>query len=70
MWSAGYQNGSGKSLFDSKVKDGYWECRVEQKKRTEVQVKKQQEKKRIQKEAYEKAAMKKSNAWERLVSQW
>lgn len=32
MWSAGYQNGSGKSLFDSKAKDSFWERRVERKK--------------------------------------
>ena len=70
MWSAGYQNGTGKSLFDSKAKDSYWERRVEQKKRTEAQIKEQQEKKRIQKEAYEKAAMEKSDAHRRLMSQW
>ena len=49
MWSAGYQNGSGKSLFDSKVKDSFWERRVEQKKRIEEQVKEQQEKKTLAK---------------------
>ncbi len=52
MWSAGYQNGSGKSLFDGKAKDSFWERRAEQKKRIEAQVKEQQEKKRIQKAAY------------------
>lgn len=70
MWSVGYQNGTGKSLFDSKAKDSYWERRVEQKKRTETQIKEQQEKKRLQKEAYEKAAIEKSNAHKRLMSQW
>ena len=49
MWSAGYQNGSGKSLFDSKAKDSFWERRVEQKKRIEEQVKEQQEKKTLAK---------------------
>lgn len=29
MWSAGYQNGSGKSLFDGKAKDSFWERRAE-----------------------------------------
>ncbi len=43
MWSAGYQNGSGKSLFDGKAKDSFWERRAEQKKRIEAQVKEQQE---------------------------
>ncbi len=65
MWSAGYQNGSGKSLFDGKAKDSFWERRVEQKKRIEAQVKEQQEKKRIQKEVMEK-----SDAHKRLMSQW
>ena len=49
MWSAGYQNGSGKSLFDSKAKDSFWERRVEQKKRIEEQIKEQQEKKLLAK---------------------
>ena len=65
MWSAGYQNGSGKSLFDSKAKDSFWERRVERKQRMEAQIKEQQEKKRIQ-----KAAMEKSDAHKRLMSQW
>lgn len=65
MWSAGYQNGSGKSLFDSKAKDSFWEHRVERKQRLEVQIKEQQEKKRIQ-----KAAMEKSDAHRRLMLQW
>lgn len=70
MWSAGYQNGSGKSLFNGKAKDSFWERRIEQKKRLEEQVKEQQEKKRIQEDAYEKAAMEKSDAHKRLMSQW
>lgn len=70
MWSAGYQNGSGKSLFDGEAKDSFWERRVEQKKRIEEQVKEQQEKKRIQEEAYEKVAMEKSDAHKRLMPQW
>ena len=65
MWSAGYQNGSGKSLFDSKAKDSFWECRVERKKQMEAQIEEQQEKKRIQ-----KAAMEKSDAHKRLMTQW
>ncbi len=36
MWSAGYQNGSGKSLFDGRAKDSFWERRTERKKRTEA----------------------------------
>jgi len=56
MWSAGYRNGSGKNLFDSEAEDSFWERRAERKKRIETQVEEQQEKKRIQKEAYEKAA--------------
>lgn len=65
MWSAGYQNGSGKSLFDSKAKDSFWERRVERKKQMEAQIEEQQEKKRIQ-----KAAMEKSDAHKRLMAQW
>lgn len=65
MWSAGYQNGSGKSLFDSKAKDSFWERRVERKKQMEAQIEEQQEKKRIQ-----KAVMEKSDAHKRLMAQW
>lgn len=65
MWSAGYQNGSGKSLFDSKAEDSFWERRVERKQRMEAQIKEQQEKKRIQ-----KAAMEKCDAHKRLMTQW
>lgn len=65
MWRAGYQNGSGKSLFDSKAKDNFWERRVERKKQMEAQIEEQQEKKRIQ-----KAAMEKSDAHKRLMAQW
>lgn len=65
MWSAGYQNGSGKSLFDSKAKDSFWERKVERKKQMEAQIEEQQEKKRIQ-----KAAMEKSDAHKRLMAQW
>ena len=60
MWSAGYQNGSGKSLFDSKAKDSFWERRAERKKQMEARIKKQQEKKRIQKEAYSDLVLAKS----------
>lgn len=70
MWSAGYQNGSGKSLFDGRAKDSFWERRTEQKKRTEAQIKKEQEKKRMQKEINAKAAMEKSDAQRRLMAQW
>ena len=70
MWSAGYQNGSGKSLFDGRAKDSFWERRTEQKKRTEAQIKKEQEKKRMQEEINAKAAMEKSDAHRRLMSQW
>lgn len=41
MWSAGYQNGSGKSLFNSKAKDNFEECKIEQKKRIEEQRRRQ-----------------------------
>lgn len=37
MWSAGYCNGNGKSLFDSKSNDSFWERRAEQKKFIEAQ---------------------------------
>lgn len=70
MWSAGYRNGSGKSLFDGRAEDSFWERRAERKKRIEEQVMEQQEKKRVQREAYEKAAMAKSDAHKRLISQW
>lgn len=70
MWSAGYQNGSGKSLFDGSAKDSFWERRTEQKKRTAAQIKKEQEKKRMQEEADAKAAMEKSDAHRWLMSQW
>ncbi len=69
MWSAGYQNGSGKSLFDGRAEDSFWERRTEQKKRTETQIKKEQEKKRMQEEINEKAAMEKSAAHRRLMAQ-
>ena len=65
MWSAGYQNGSGKSLFDDRAEDSFWERRVERKKQMEAQIEEQQEKKRIQ-----KATMEKSNAHKRLMAQW
>lgn len=65
MWSAGYRDGSGKSLFDSKAKDSFWERRVERKKQMEAQIEEQREKKRIQ-----KAAMEKSDAHKRLMAQW
>ena len=65
MWSAGYQNGSGKSLFDSRAKNSFWERRAEREKQREVQIEEQQEKKRIQ-----KAAMEKSIAHKRLMVQW
>lgn len=70
MWSAGYQNGSGKSLFDGRAKDSFWERRTEQKRRTEAQIKKDLEKKRMREEANAKAAMEKSDAHRRLMSQW
>ena len=70
MWSAGYQNGSGKSLFDGRAKDSFWERRTEQRKRTELQMKKEQEKKRVQEEANAKAVMEKSDAHKRLMAQW
>ena len=70
MWSAGYQNGSGKSLFDGRAKDSFWERRTEQKKRMEAQIKKEQEKKRVQEEANAKAAIEKSDVHRRLMSQW
>ncbi len=52
------------------AKDSFWERRTEQKKRTEAQVKKDQEKKRMREEANAKAAMEKSDAHRRLMSQW
>ncbi len=47
MWSAGYQNGSGKSLFDGRVKDSFRERRTEQRKRMEEQLKKEREEKAL-----------------------
>lgn len=44
MWSAGYQNGSGKNLYDTKSESSFWERRIESKKRLEAQMKKRQEK--------------------------
>lgn len=70
MWSTGYRNGSGKNLFDSRAEDSFWERRAERKKRIEEQVMEQQEKERVQRETYEKAAMAKSDAHKRLMSQW
>lgn len=37
MWSAGYQNGSGKSLFDGKAKDSFWERRAREAKHAEYE---------------------------------
>ncbi len=45
MWSAGYNNGNGGKTFNDKSKNSFWERRIENKKRIENQVKKQQEKK-------------------------
>lgn len=63
MWSAGFQNGSGKSLFDSKAKDSFWERRVEQKKRIEAQAKKRHEEYvRLNEEAARKRMLMKQEA--------
>lgn len=52
MWSAGYQNGNGKSLFDSRAKDSFWERRAERKKQMEEQIKREQEREWIQDEYF------------------
>ena len=50
MWSAGYNNGNGGKIFNDKSKNSFWERRIEN------QVKKQQEKKRIQEKQAERTA--------------
>lgn len=56
MWSAGYNNGNGGKIFNDKSKNSFWERRIENKKRIENQVKKQQEKNRIQKKQAERTS--------------
>lgn len=68
MWSAGYQNGNGKSLHESKSKDSFWERKVEREKRLQAQAEERQEKKRLEKAAYEKAVMEEKFAHQRLLA--
>lgn len=56
MWSAGYKNGNGNKIFNDKSENSFWERRMENKKRLETQMKKQQEQKRIQKKQAERTA--------------
>lgn len=42
-WYAGYQNGTGKSLYDEKSQDSFWERRAERKQRLEEQYEELQE---------------------------
>lgn len=69
-WAAGYQNGKGKSIWEGKSKNSFWERKVENKKRIEAQTKKQQEKKRLQQTEYEKAVMKEKIAHQRFLSDY
>lgn len=55
-WYAGYQDGNGKKLYEDKSQNSFWERRTENKERIDEQIKKQQEKKRLQKAADDKAA--------------
>lgn len=55
-WYAGYQNNHGKSLYESKAENSFWERRIENKKRLEKQIEKKQEQKRIREEMEEQAA--------------
>ena len=48
-WYAGFQNGKGKSLYDEKSEDSFWERRAERKQRLEEQYKEIQEKKALAK---------------------
>lgn len=68
MWSAGYQNGNGKSLYESKSRDSFWERKVEREKRLQAQAEERQEKKRLEKAAYEKAVMEEKFARRRLLA--
>jgi len=45
MWSAGYQNGNGKSIYNEKARNNFWERREERKRRLEEQYEEMQEKK-------------------------
>lgn len=56
MWSAGYNTGNGGKIFNDKSKNSFWERGIENKKRIENQVKKQQEKNRIQEKQAERTA--------------
>lgn len=47
MWSAGYQNGNGKSLYNEKSQDSFWERRAERKQRLEKEYEELQEKKAL-----------------------
>ncbi len=48
-WYAGFQNGKGKSLYDEKSQDSFWERRAERKQRLEEQYEELQEKKALAK---------------------
>lgn len=58
MWSAGYNNGNGGKIFNDKSKNSFWERRIENKKRIENQVKKQQEKSGFRKNKRKEQLMK------------
>lgn len=58
MVSAGYQNGKGKSIFDSHSKDSFWTKRAEQKKIQNRIDKKVAEKKELEEKWIQKAAEK------------
>ncbi len=69
MWSAGYNNGNGSKIFNDKSNNSFWERRAENKKRLEAQVKKQQEKKRIQEKEAERTAYEEYVQNKRLLAQ-
>lgn len=74
MWSAGYQNGNGKSLYNEKSQDSFWERRAERQKRLDERYEELQEKralaKRLAQEQYyaELAANEAENS--RLTHSW
>lgn len=53
-WYAGYQNGKGRSLYNEKSKDSFWERRIEREKRLREQYEESLEKKALAKKWREK----------------
>lgn len=67
-WYAGYQNGNGKKLYEDKSQNSFWERKAEREKRLQAQAEEWQEKKRLEKAAYEKAVMEEKFAHQRLLA--